>query len=135
MNIANLSPKFLVPGLSAMVFALTFTTSHAGETGYWAKSRILVQTRAGLDDTQLQKILARHGGRSGRRMKNIQTHVVQLPADADERVAVELLLRNPHIKGLGCIARHWRNDRYFGQRHRRNPSRPAGQAGGGLEHL
>ena len=98
MNIANLSPKFLVLGLSAMVFALTFTTSRAGETGYWAKSRILVQTRAGLDDTQLQKILSRHGGRSGRRMKNIQTHVVQLPADADERVAVELLLRNPHIK-------------------------------------
>ena len=73
-------------------------TALAGETGFWAKGRILVETRAGLQDADLGKILARHGGRSARRMGKVRVHVVDLPAGADERVAVELLRREPHIK-------------------------------------
>lgn len=89
------------PRISLLVIALGLAASSAGiagETGYWAKSRILIQTRAGLDDSQLNKILARHGGRSSSRMRKINAHIIQLPADADARVAVELLKRNPHIK-------------------------------------
>ena len=70
----------------------------AGDTGYWAKGRILVETRAGLEDAELTKILSRHGGRSARRMNKIRVHVVDLPFGSDERTAVELLKRNPHIK-------------------------------------
>ena len=77
---------------------LANTSAFAGETGYWAKGRILVETRAGLKDGDLAKILSRHGGRSSSRMNKIQVHVVKLPAEADERTAVELLKRNPHIK-------------------------------------
>jgi thermitase len=70
----------------------------AGETGFWAKGRILVETRAGLADGEFNKILSRHGGRSARRMSKIQMHVVDLPIGADERTAVELLKRDPLIK-------------------------------------
>ena len=82
----------LVTGFLASVQA------SAGDTGYWAKGRILVETRAGLQDAELNKILSRHGGRSARRMNKIQVHVVTLPAGADERVAAELLRRDPQIK-------------------------------------
>ena len=87
------------PRISLLAIAL-FASSVcvAGETGYWAKGRILIQTRAGLDDSQLNKILTRHGGRSSSRLSKMNTHVIQLPADADERVAAELLKRNPYIK-------------------------------------
>ena len=90
-----------LPQLTVLAFALAVLAnapSFAGETGYWAKGRILVETRAGLKDGDLAKILSRHGGRSSNRMQKIQVHVVKLPADADERTAVELLKRNPHIK-------------------------------------
>ena len=81
----------------ASAFFASFPAS-AGDTGFWAKGRILVETRAGLDDTELSKILSRHGGRSVRRMHKTQVHVVTLPAGADERVAAELLRRDPQIK-------------------------------------
>lgn len=70
----------------------------AGETGFWAKGRILVETRAGLGDGEFNKILSRHGGRSAARMNKINVHVIKLPPGADERVAAELLKLNPHIK-------------------------------------
>ncbi len=87
--------------LTLLALASAFFASvpaSAGETGFWAKGRILVETRAGLDDTELNKILSRHGGHSARRMHKTQVHVVTLPAGADERVAAELLRRDPQIK-------------------------------------
>jgi thermitase len=89
-------PRLTLIALAAGLMASGYTS--AGETGYWAKSRILIETRAGLQDRELSKILSRHGGRSARRMGKVQVHVVNLPSEADERVAVELLKRNPHIK-------------------------------------
>ena len=93
--------KFAIQQLTFFALAASFGASGhvvAGETGFWAKGRILVETRAGLADSELSKILSRHGGHSARRMKNIQVHVVDLPIGSDERVAVELLKLNPHIK-------------------------------------
>lgn len=87
--------------LTLLALASAFFASvpaSAGETGFWAKGRILVETRAGLHDTELNKILSRHGGHSARRMHKTQVHVVTLPAGADERVAAELLRRDPQIK-------------------------------------
>lgn len=87
--------------LTLLALASAFFSSiqaSAGETGFWAKGRILVETRAGLHDTELSKILSRHGGRSARRMHKTQVHVVTLPTGTDERVAAELLRRDPQIK-------------------------------------
>ena len=81
----------LAIGLGAALPAL------AGETGFWAKGRILVETRAGLDDGEFNKILARHGGRSAARLSKINVHVITLPAGADERFVAEMLKLNPHI--------------------------------------
>lgn len=82
----------LAIGLGATVPAL------AGETGFWAKGRILVETRAGLSESEFNKILSLYGGRSAARMNKINVHVIKLPHGADERVAAELLKLNPHIK-------------------------------------
>lgn len=87
--------------LTRLALASAFFSSipaSAAETGFWAKGRILVETRAGLHDTELSKILSRHGGSSARRMHKTQVHVVTLPTGTDERVAAELLRRDPHIK-------------------------------------
>jgi thermitase len=92
ISTARISLLVLALGLSATFHAI------AGETGYWAKGRILVETRAGLADGEFNKILARHGGKSAARMKKINVHVIKLPAGADERVAAEILRLNPHIK-------------------------------------
>ena len=70
----------------------------AGDTGFWAKGRILVETRAGLDDGEFSKILSRHGGRSSTRLNKNNIHIIKLPDGADERVAAELLRLNPQIK-------------------------------------
>jgi thermitase len=93
--------NFGIPQITFIALAASFGSTGyvaAGETGYWAKGRILVETRAGLEDGELSKILSRHGGRSARRMNKIRVHVVDLPIDSDERVAVELLKRDPNIK-------------------------------------
>ena len=89
------------PHLTLLALAIGFSATFpalAGETGYWAKGRILVETRAGLGDGEFNKILARQGGRSAARMKKINVHVIKLPDGADERVAAEILKLNPHIK-------------------------------------
>lgn len=93
--------KFGIPELAVIALASGFGASDyvaAGETGFWAKGRILVETRAGLTDGELNKVLSRHGARAARHMRNIQTHIVDLPVGADERTTVELLKRNPLIK-------------------------------------
>jgi thermitase len=89
------------PRITLLALALGLCISFpaiAGETGYWARGRILVETRAGLGEGEFNKILARHGGKSAARMKKINVHVIKLPAGADERVAAEILKLNPHIK-------------------------------------
>ena len=44
--------------LTQLALASAFFSSvpaSAGDTGFWAKGRILVETRAGLDDTELSR--------------------------------------------------------------------------------
>lgn len=93
--------KLCIPQITFIALTIGLGLSghvSAGETGFWAKGRILVETRAGLADSEFNKVLSRHGGRSVRRMSKIQVHVVDLPIGADERTTVELLKRNPLIK-------------------------------------
>lgn len=66
----------------------------------WVKGRVLVQTRAGLADKHLDKILAEHGGRRGQRLSQINAYIVELPAGADEAAVAKALQANPHIKSV-----------------------------------
>ncbi|WP_343635650.1 S8 family serine peptidase [Roseateles sp.] len=69
----------------------------AGTANGWARQRLLIQTRAGLDDKALAKILAPHGGKA-RRLGRTQLAVVDLPANASETAVAMLLARHPQLK-------------------------------------
>jgi len=63
----------------------------------WREGRILVKPRAGLPEAEIEKILARHGGRAIGRLQNLGIHIVQVPPQAEDAVA-RALTRNQHIK-------------------------------------
>ena len=63
----------------------------------WAKGRIIVQTRAGLSDAELGKIMKPHGG-AARRMGQSNLFVISLPPTQSEVAVAALLARNPHFK-------------------------------------
>ena len=64
----------------------------------FVKGHVLVQPRAGLSDEELDKVLQPHGGRRALHMEQINVHIVELPATADEAAVVKALNANPHIK-------------------------------------
>ena len=64
----------------------------------FVKGRVLVQPRSGLSDEELDKVLQPHGGRRALHMEQINVHIVELPATADEAAVVKALTANPHIK-------------------------------------
>lgn len=69
----------------------------AGTANGWARQRLIVQARAGLDDKELAKILAPHGGK-GRRIGRSQLSIVDLPPNASETAIAMLLARHPQLK-------------------------------------
>lgn len=64
----------------------------------WAKGRILVQPRMGVDDEQLAKILSAQGGKSIGIIQAINVHIVELPANANEKAVANLLAHNPNLE-------------------------------------
>src|SRR5574337_724162 len=63
----------------------------------WAPGRLLVQPKPGLPDSELEKDLLPHGGKSLGKIDGINVHVVQIPAGSEKAVAA-LLAKNPHFK-------------------------------------
>ena len=64
----------------------------------WAPGRVLVQPRAGLSESELQKILRKAGANgTTRRIERVNVHVVNVPPKAEIAVA-RALSHNPHIK-------------------------------------
>ena len=63
----------------------------------YREGRLLVQPRAGLADSELARILGRHGGRALGRLRALDVHVVEVPARAEDAVA-RALARNPQIQ-------------------------------------
>lgn len=63
----------------------------------WREGKILVQPRPGLSDGELDKVLNKHGGKAVGRLRNLNVHMVSVPAQAEEAVA-KALARNPHIQ-------------------------------------
>lgn len=87
-------------------------------TEKWAKGRILVQPRPGVDDKHLEQILSAHGGRSTSKIEAINVHIVELPEHANEKAIAALLAHNPHLKFAevdGAIEmQQTTDDPYFG---------------------
>lgn len=75
----------------------TWGMAQAAPPAEWIKGRLLVQTRAGLPDTELAAVLKPHGGQS-RRIGGSNLHIVNLPPGKSEQAVLSLLEHNPHLK-------------------------------------
>ena len=64
----------------------------------FVKGRVLVQTRAGLSDKEMDKLLKPHGGKRKGHLKEINVHVIELPENANEIAVMNALAKNPHVK-------------------------------------
>ena len=84
--------------VSAIALALTAGyAADASAAPKWAEGRILVQTKAGLSDAELDKVLKGHNGKAIGRVRQINLHIVEVPAQAEEAVA-RALAKNPNVK-------------------------------------
>jgi len=95
-----------------------------------AKGRLLIQPRAGLSDQELDRILAPHGGRRGGVIRQINVHIVELPAKAIEMQVANALRGNSHLKfvelDMALDPTLTVNDPYFGSSwHLSNVKAPA----------
>jgi thermitase len=63
----------------------------------WVTGRIIVKGKAGLSDARLERILNKARGRSLRKLQQINTHIVEVPPQAEEAV-IKALSNNPHIE-------------------------------------
>jgi thermitase len=83
---------------TAVAAALTaFSASAGAQTPEFAPGRILMQTRAGLADHDVAKVVREHGGSAARRIGQTDLHIVDVPPGLEGH-AVERLSHNPHIK-------------------------------------
>lgn len=62
----------------------------------WREGRILVKPLSGLQQGEFDQIVGRHGGKAIGRLRNMDVHVIQVPAQAEDAVA-KALARNPHV--------------------------------------
>jgi len=82
---------------SAGVLAQTAQPTSA-DTARYAKGRLLVQPRAGLADNDMDKLFGAHGGKRGKRFKQINVQVVELPAGSDDVAVARDLAKSRHFK-------------------------------------
>lgn len=64
----------------------------------WAKGRLLVSPRAGLPASEFEQALKPFKGRSRGYIRQLNTHVVDLPAGADELAAMKEMRKNRRLK-------------------------------------
>lgn len=103
--------------LCAMVAALPAMAARPDGSVEYARGRILVETRAGLSNADLDKALKAYGGK-GRKLGQSRLHVVTLPAHVSEIDAVAKLSARPEFKFVE-LDRQWSstmaiNDPYAG---------------------
>lgn len=106
----------------AVLFSTISSNSHAGSPNAtaspaFAPNRILIETRPGLSDDDLAKIVSVHGGKA-RKIGQSNLHVVELSGNASEKGVAEKLTHNPHLKFAELDLRHKTtfvaNDPYLG---------------------
>lgn len=86
-----------------LAFALTVPDPAAAaepttRTVLYAKGRILLQTRAGLPDREIDRLLKPHGGKRRLHIPRINLHVIELPENASEVAIVKLLRKHRALK-------------------------------------
>ena len=105
---SSLTPSRLFVGgqITALLLGLIVTPTSAAppaaaaqppQYGY-VPGRLLIQQRAGLSDSEVDKALKPHGGKRAGKIDGINVHVVQLPAQANTEAAAAALARNHHFK-------------------------------------
>ncbi len=83
----------------AILAASPAVEAQHGHSPYgFAKGRLLVQAKAGVDDADFRQVLSAHGGRSEGKLAGLDIHVVTLPPGQSERDTAAALARHPHVK-------------------------------------
>ncbi|MES2880074.1 MAG: S8 family serine peptidase [Pseudomonadota bacterium] len=91
------SPRTVCLATTLMMGLSSWGTAQAAPPAEWTKGRLLVETRAGLPDTELAVVLKPHGGQS-RRIGASNLHIIDLPPGKSEQAVLSLLAHNPHLK-------------------------------------
>ena len=85
---------------------------------YFAKGRLLLQTRAGLSDVEVDKALKGHGAKRKARLEKLDVHIVELPEQANEMAVAKALRKNPNFEAVELDYAYEPemtvNDTYFG---------------------
>lgn len=92
----SLAPTFAVA--LALAAGAALAQKPEPERYMFAPGRVLVQPRAGLPLAEVDKLVGQHGGRRRQTLREINVHIVDLPAQANLRAVAEALSRNPNIK-------------------------------------
>ena len=80
----------------AAAMSLSLTIALAAPPIKYVEGQILVKAKAGLSDAQLDKILNKSKGHSIGKLQQIDTHIVQVPPQAEDAV-IRALSHNPQI--------------------------------------
>lgn len=89
--------KALSAALLAGVFGGAGGTAYAAPDKPWKEGQILVKPKAGLPDSEFDKILKRNNAQDKEVIGNIGVHVISVPPQAEQAV-VRALSRNPHVE-------------------------------------
>lgn len=89
--------KALAAVLIAGVFGGASGTTYAAPDKPWKEGQILVKPKAGLSDSEFDKILKRNKGQKKEIIGNIGVHVISVPAQAEQAV-IRALSKNPHVE-------------------------------------
>jgi len=76
--------------------SLLLPTAFAAPPIDYVEGQIIVKGKAGMSDAQLEKILNKSRGRSIAKLQQIDTHIVQVPPQAEDAV-IRALSHNPQI--------------------------------------
>lgn len=98
MNINSTLPGRAYRGLlSALLAAFALPPNTEAASQRWAPGRLLIQTKAGFSSGAFDALLNSQGARFKRRLKNLDTELISVPAGDEDKIA-RLLARHPHIK-------------------------------------
>ena len=89
--------KLIPQNLSLLAVVLVLLAPSMALAGQWRQGQVLVMPKAGLAESEFDRILQRHGGARRSKFASLPIHVINVPAKAEDAV-VRALRNNPHIK-------------------------------------
>ncbi len=96
------SLSYAAPSASAQGtgLAVAQTAEPTGKQPFvgWAKGRLLIAPRAGLSAAEFENVLKPHNGKSKAHLKKINTHIIELPAGANEVAVMRELKKDNRLK-------------------------------------